>query len=788
MVLMKNSPRDVSRGERRKRQNQTWQSDWNVRVDRNQGRGASFKKFAKVEPVRELSWQEKLRADSEQAMEVLHGKLGKADIFAETDPFEAQRKIDEEHRTYAMGMMKAALKPIKERPTDKSRTNAVMKSVGLGVGMWLVSPAFRKGVRDLPKDTLTTMNEHVRSRVQAKVESKTAQGKRVGKFLQMRYDRAMQAEQGGYPPYSEFSAAVTVVGINDAYYEKIREPGVDKDIVTKRYQESIQKLYETAARDGVDPIQIDANMRYLVGQRMNKDPNYASRHAHTGYGDLKRTEPTIIEREDENGNTVKVERWDGQFKHTSGAVVTTSDPGYFVPRMPADAQEHTTHMRDEIGRDLGSATTADELHRKLFAWTAAQHDSFEDFAENNAKDGEPYEKGVSSSLDRMIMMMMDDGIDPGEAHSSYTTAFTHAFSELGSKNPELTRAWVKEYGEDWDLRLGAMLNDMENGELYVVEALSSGTQRSSTFAQDREQGRAGLSEEEKVQTTKNEQVKDDPFAHLGSSGPSGPEMDDDMGYEFDDDAESMFGGDESPLSSGDDAKKSQPTMGDAWSEQARSEQAQQAQDERSESVVESASSRASEKSQVIASQGADGTWQTRVQRRAEQQRVARQQAEVQREAVVEQQFDVDGDGSLDADERREADKSDGKGGTKPVKRAAPPVRAAQRSFTQQAEQSAARVSAENKGQHAEKFGARTTGVEGLGRVEVDLTPAQKAAAVRRAAATAKARQSTQRSSQKSAKAQRVSVTQRIENKLDALREQANEEIEKVTSKDSGPSL
>ena len=204
--------------------------------------------------------------------------------------------------------------------------------------------------------------------------------------------------------------------------------------------------------------------------------------------------------------------------------------------------------------------------------------------------------------------------------------------------------------------------------------------------------------------------------------------------------------------------------------------------------MQSASSRASEKSQVIASQGADGTWQTRVQRRAEQQRVAREQAEAQREAVVEQQFDVDGDGSLDADERREADKSDGKGGTKPVKRAAPPVRAAQRSFTQQAEQSAARVSAEHKGQHAEKFGARTTGVEGLGRVEVDLTPAQKAAAVRRAAATAKARQSTQRSSQKSAKAQRVSVTQRIENKLDALREQANEEIEKVTSKDSGPSL
>lgn len=759
MVLPRNAPRDISLSERRRRSNPTWQSDWNAAQARS-GRKAVTKKLSKTAPVTDMPWPERLRADMNRGMEIYQEKLGVSDIFAEDDPLVRQKRIDAEHRTYAKGMIKAALRPIRE-DFRKNRTNAVMKSIGLGVGMWLVSPGFRQEVLDLPKNTLRDMDEHIRGRIEARVEAKTAQGKRVGPFLQMRYDRIMKAKDGGHAPYSDHSAAVTVLGLNDAYYDKLREPGVDREKIKARYEEGIQTLYTKAAKDGVDPVQVDANVRYLTGQRMANDPSYAIRHAHTAHGILTRTNPVRMTSTDEHGNTVTVERWDGQFKHFNGGVVKTSDPGYFVPRYPADMQEHATNMAAEIGRDFGSATDAAGLQRKFFAWAAVQHDSFDTFSEETKANGSDYETNILSSFDNMIEMMGDDGLNEIEAHTAFTHAFTSAFAQVGEKNPELMKEWVNEYGADWDVRLGIMIQDMEHGDLYVKEAhLESNGDRKTVFEKDREQGVAGKVEqpvaeqpvaEQPIVASAGEEPQQgsrDPFEEImsrnfDSSSDVGGEMD------FDDAAMDAFGAD---------------GFG--------------ADDFSAQSSVIKPSSRPKPV-------------------RAAAQRQARQQAQEREQAESVAHLDADNDGVVTRDEQRENGVSSTSSTSKIKGRSGLMAEAVRQQARQQARQKARQKAiSEQKASTPPAPGAhKLPGKPGAAHTSIDLpqvrtaelTPAEKAAAARRAARANKNAPVSNPNVGKKAPA-KLSPLAKLQEQAREIDAQVRSDMAGKKGKDDGPSL
>lgn len=499
MVLERRAPRGLKPKEAARRENPQWHLDQN-----SSGKAASeklsdvvrdglAKKFLpNAAPARKLTWEERLRFDVQRGLDIYHEKLGMLDVFSEDDPKLRAKAIDDEHHSYAKSIVTAALRPIKERPDSKSRINSVMESVGFGVAIWILDPKFRKGAMNMPRKTMETVDEHVRDRIKAKVEAKSEAGQKIGRRLQRKYDAVLQAEDNGHAPFTEYSAAVTIVGLSDSFYDKVREPNADVERLTQTYHDTITDIYTRAERDGVDVAQIDGNSRYLVGQRMGVDPEYAARFSDTAYGQINRTAPIERTSIDENGNKVVTAGWDGQFEHFSGVKIKTSDPGYLHPRIPADDVEHTTHFAEMITRELESATDAHDLHNKLFSWSASHLPQFEKLAAQRQANGSDYEMQTIESTSRMLRVLSDDGFSEDQSHLIHAQALGKAIEVVSRDRPQIVMEWANEYGAEWDLKFQDMLLDVDAGNEHIrsVDATMS------KFSKDRETGRSPLVESE----------------------------------------------------------------------------------------------------------------------------------------------------------------------------------------------------------------------------------------------------------------------------------------------------
>lgn len=499
MVLERRAPRGLTPEEMARRERPQWHLDPNSsgkavseKLSDAVRDGLTKKFLPNAAPARKLTWEEQLRLDVQRGLDIYHEKLGMLDVFSEDDPKLRAKAIDDEHHSYAKSIVTAALRPIKERPDNKSRINSVMESVGFSVAIWILDPKFRKGAMNMPRKTMETVDEHVRDRIKAKVEAKSEAGQKIGRRLQRKYDAVLQAEDNGHAPFTEYSAAVTIVGLSDSFYDKVRGPNADVEKLTQTYHDTITDIYTRAERDGVDVSQIDSNSRYLVGQRMGLDPEYAAQFSDTAYGQISRTPLVEHTSIDDNGNKVTTAEWDGQFEHFSGVKIKTSDPGYLHPRIPADVVEHTTHFAEMITRELESSTDVHDLHNKLFSWAASHLPQFEKLAEQRQANGSDYEMQTMESTSRMLRVLSDDGFSEDQSHLIHAQALGKAIEVMSRDRPELVMEWANEYGAEWDMKFQDMLLDVDAGNEHVrsVDATTS------KFSKDREMGRSPLVEPE----------------------------------------------------------------------------------------------------------------------------------------------------------------------------------------------------------------------------------------------------------------------------------------------------
>lgn len=445
----------------------------------------------------------RLRRDMQRARNAYEDRVYYADIL-DNDDLTVRSRLSEEHQAYASQMVVAMKQPwlrAQER-MDRHRTNArpgepgetlmynmqeiagaVIERATMQAVMWMFSPTFREHLKDVKAENKEIQEREVRDRILSKVESKTSEGKKVGKRLQARYDKIKKHDRMGHVPFTDNSAALAELAINEKFYDEIRNPDLTPDRraeLKDGYDTAIGNLYSLAAEDGVDPNDLANETRLLIGYGIKTDPKMAVMYSELAFNDYF---PKPDERVKIAGKDEPVMMWKGDFVGHTGEVV---NQGRFTVREPMTQEEHQTHIATSLARHMLSATTnsvgrplpkdrAKNLTESMFAYAAARHEFFQ---ENVTSDSG---KAAVNHVDTMFTSMEEDGLTVEEMNHTYAEAFADAMDILSEADPNLEAEWSRKFGDNWMDKFSEMVSDPENPNHWKSYQTAENTARTRRF-------------------------------------------------------------------------------------------------------------------------------------------------------------------------------------------------------------------------------------------------------------------------------------------------------------------
>lgn len=398
----------------------------------------------------------KLRDGSAKAEASYMKSLKKSGIVSGKMTAPEQRaEMSELHKAYAAMMAMQMVTPLQRGLSAQN----VMTTVGMGSTMFLLSPNFRELAGDYAQDVKNGIQKFAGNRAQRKLDNlqdkkgDKALTSRRGKKWQKRIDRYDKMQRGHREPFTERSAALTEVGLAESAYWEMRKPGVDVEAVQEKYQTALTQLYQYVEDDGLDAAEVSRNMRTIVGQRMEREPELASVFAEMGQGRFVKAEPKEVYMA---GSGQKVTAWTGDYYDvTSGNTVTA---GSFSLREPQTADQHMHRMAEAMWGDMADAKSVGEFNEVIDSFmvgAAVQNDpATVDLIEDDDK------RVRLERVRTMFASMKADGIDPAEQHRVYQTAVISSVTEAQSRDPELAAAWNKEYGgAQWAVRMSDQMKE-----------------------------------------------------------------------------------------------------------------------------------------------------------------------------------------------------------------------------------------------------------------------------------------------------------------------------------------
>lgn len=386
----------------------------------------------------------------------------RAKLLAEKKtPKERASQLTGVHKSYVSMMVLNCLKPLGEGVNAKS----VLNMVGMGAAMWMLSPNFRDQVgdfRDQMKEAITAkIDERRQSQLDtviAKAGAKGSGGKGLSQKWQTKLDRAERAQRGGRDLFTAQSAAMTEVALTEAAYADMRKPGADVGKVRKSYDTMLDTLYEQAHEDGVDGGEIAHASRFIVGRRLETEPELATVFGELAHGQLARSAPREV-RLPGTGETGWV--WTGDFESRLGQQVRS---GSFRLRGPMTADKHQAAIADTMTQDMISLTRqrgAEGLNTGVVSYAAAWGlKDRSDFADMAAMDNHLGERLRNSSL--MMASMHADHISPTEQQRIYSNAYVDAMENVSALYPEVEQEWAAKFGTNWRENMRAFVSDPQS--------------------------------------------------------------------------------------------------------------------------------------------------------------------------------------------------------------------------------------------------------------------------------------------------------------------------------------
>lgn len=406
----------------------------------------------------------RLKLQTQLARDQFINSLRASGITSSAEARPTQRKkISDLHQAYVSMMVLQCLDPLKRGVTAEN----VLRTVGMGTAMWLLSSNFRAQVGDQAGKMATAVGARLdlRARREAKIAAKgeksrekearhfnrTGQGREDMRGLsgwrhRRRLERVERMERGGRDLFTEHSAALTHVGIAQSAYDEMRKPGADRELIRRNYESALSALYGYVDDDGLDRKAVARNMRVIVGQLVEQNPEQAAVFSELGHGQFVKTEP---QRFVLPGTTQWVTAWTGDYVDAYRGDVITD--GTFALRDPMEADEHRSAVARTMYGELVSAKNPDEfsevMEQYVIGSVTRKYPEAVELTEDAA------ERARLNRSRAMFASMRGDGLSEQEQKLAYVGGFVESLRVLGRTHPQTVAQWRRNLTPEREQRI-----------------------------------------------------------------------------------------------------------------------------------------------------------------------------------------------------------------------------------------------------------------------------------------------------------------------------------------------
>lgn len=410
-----------------------------------------------------------LKLDTQSAQRRYMKSLVDSGVVKPASSKPVQRKqLSDLHQAYASMMVLQCIQPLQRGIGAES----IMSTVGMGSMMWMLSPNFRSQVGTYTSQVAEAIEQRLNRReardrkTQAKGDKareklgkytdRTGRGREdMGGLFALRYrkklERVERMERGHRDVFTEHSAALTQVGLTEAAYSAMRYPGADVAAVKDSYESAMATLYEYVETDGLDRAEMEANMRVIVGQRIERDPEFASVFSELGHGKFSKSDAQLVQVP---GTDRTVETWTGGYEDTASG--DTVMRGTFTLREPMTQLQHEASASQVIFDELTHSETLgefDSIMEQYMVGSATR--SYPDAVE---LVDDPVSRGRLNRARSMFASMEQDGFSQQDQKLIYMGAYINALENVEELAPQAAQMWAQRHGENWRERFADALD------------------------------------------------------------------------------------------------------------------------------------------------------------------------------------------------------------------------------------------------------------------------------------------------------------------------------------------
>ncbi|KOX14022.1 hypothetical protein [Nocardiopsis sp. NRRL B-16309] len=375
------------------------------------------------------------------------------------------RQLNDLHRAYVQQMVIQCLEPLRGGLNAQS----VLTTVGMGTAMWLLSPNFRTVMGQHAERMATAIDGQARREARITAQGEKARAKEARHFdrtgerregmrgpsgwMHRRHvERLERLERGGRDPFTEHSAALAHVGIAQNAYDEMRRPGADRDLVRQNYQSTLGALYDCVDEDGLDREEVARDMRDIVGQLVERDPEQAAVFAELGHGRFVRSGPATTVAEDTNraGKAREGDYVDAR----NGDVITG---GTFSLREPMGTDEHRAEVARTMYAELTSTGSPAEFKAVMEQYVVGSTTLHHPEAVERTEDASA--RARLSRARTMFASMRGDGISEWDQKLVYVGGFVESLQAMEQTHPQKVAQWRQSLGLAWEQRMRDLISE-----------------------------------------------------------------------------------------------------------------------------------------------------------------------------------------------------------------------------------------------------------------------------------------------------------------------------------------
>lgn len=408
------------------------------------------------------------------------------------NPTKQRRELRNLHQTFVGRMVRRCMAPFRRVVSAKN----MLGVMGIRAAMWLVSPKFRPHVDNFADQMAQAIQEDLNGQGQRQAANPVGEpradrgrgaehgvgntqeregpgargisqeqaglaggatgsgqprGSRISRFQNLLRETLARGQRTP-EPFTEDSAALARVGITQNAYDEMRRPGADREKVRENYENALGALDERVSASGLDRAAVDRNMRVIVGELMERDPEQAAVFAETGHGRSVKSAPQTVVIP---GTTRTKQLWNGDYVDAYGGSETFDGP--FTLREPLSPNEHWSAAAETMYGELASARTPEEFGetmRQYIIGSAAR-----EYPEMVGMTDHPEARSRMNRSRAMFSSMSDDGLSDQDQKLVYAGALSEATRTLENTHPEMVAEWRRSLGPEWEQQTQLLIEE-----------------------------------------------------------------------------------------------------------------------------------------------------------------------------------------------------------------------------------------------------------------------------------------------------------------------------------------